>query len=372
MDNHKLEIDRGISFIEASPITLLLPDLNDKSFVFNVIDTPGHSNFASESTSALQIVDGALLVIDVVEGLTPRDKSLISELMKNNKPITIVLNKIDRLILELRLPVEDFYFKISYTLDDINNFINENEYVSTYKQQMVFSPTDGNVIFASSSLEFVFTLDSFTKLYADNHKLQGVDSQEFSRRLWGDVFYNQDKAQFVNSSNNGKFLRSFNFFILEPIYKIITQTLTYDGSSKNLAQLLWNNFKVSLHNAQYKQDSQMLLKEIFKLVFSGSKGFVDLVVHNIPSPIETASDRLELLSGSDNLPSARLIAQANKLIASADGERFYTLVRIYQGSIKAGSKVRVLGQNFDEDDDDYKIEVIDELFIPGGRVQDSS
>ena len=368
MDNHKLEIDRGIS-IEASPITLLLPDLNDKSFVFNIIDTPGHSNFASESTSALQIVDGALLVIDVVEGLTPRDKSLISELMKNNKPITIVLNKIDRLILELRLPVEDFYFKISYTLDDINNFINENEYVSTYRQQMIFSPTDGNVIFASSSLEFVFTLDSFTKLYADNDKLQGVDSQEFSRRLWCDVFYNQDKAQFVSSSNNGKFLRSFNFFILEPIYKIITQTLTYDGSSKNLASLLWNNFKVSLHNAQYKQDSQMLLKEILKLVFSGSKGFVDLVVHNIPSPIETASDRLELLSGSDKLPSARLIAQANKLIASADGERFYTLVRIYQGSIKAGSKVRVLGQNFDEDDDDYKIEVIDELFIPGGRYK---
>ena len=113
----------------------------------------------------------------------------------------------------------------------------------------------------------------------------------------------------------------------------------------------------------------MLLKEIFKLVFSGSKGFIDLVVHNIPSALEASSDTLELLSGSDNLPSTRLIAQANKLIASADGERFYTLVRIYQGSIKAGSKVRVLGQNFNDDADDYRIEVIDELFIPGGRYK---
>ncbi|CUM45446.1 uncharacterized protein AC631_02080 [Debaryomyces fabryi] len=368
MDNHKLEIDRGIS-IEASPITLLLPDLNERSFIFNIIDTPGHSNFASESTSALQIVDGALLVIDVLEGLTPRDKSLISELMKNNTPITIVLNKIDRLILELRLPVEDFYFKINYTLDDINNFINENEYISTYGKQLVFSPTEGNVIFASSSLEFVFTLDSFTKLYTNNHKLKGVDSYEFSRRLWGDVFYNSDKAQFVNSSNNGKFPRSFNFFILEPIYKIITQTLTYDGTSEKLANLLWDNFKVTLHNSQYKQDSQMLLKAIFKLVFSGSKGFVDLVVNNIPSPTEKVSDRLKLLSSSENASSTTLIAQANKLIASANGERFYSLVRIYQGSIKTGTKVRVLGQNYEEDDDDFRIEVVDELFVPGGRYK---
>lgn len=368
MDNHKLEIARGIS-IEMSPITLLLPDLNEKSFIFNIIDTPGHSNFASESSSALQVVDGALLVIDVVEGLTPRDKSLISELMKNNTPITIVLNKIDRLILELRLPIEDFYFKINYTLDDINDFINENEYASIYGQQLIFSPAQGNVIFASSSLEFVFTLDSFTKLYSNNHKLQGIDTQEFSRRLWGDVFYNSDKSQFVNSSNNGKFPRSFNFFILEPIYKIITHTLTYDGSSGKLANLLWNNFKVTLHNSQYKQDSQMLLKAIFKLVFSGSKGFVDLVVRNIPSPTENVSDKLKLLSYSENTSSTTLIAQANKLIASANGERFYSLVRVYQGTIKTGSKVRVLGQNFEEDEDDFRIEVVDEIFVPGGRYK---
>lgn len=368
MDNHKLEIDRGIT-IKSSPITLLLPDLNDKSYIFNITDTPGHFNFSDECSSAILVADGVVLVIDVVEGMSPRDKSIIAEVIKNNLPITIVLNKIDRLILELRLPVADFYYKIKYILDDINTFISENEYISSYGHETHLTPICDNIVFASSSLEFCFNLNSYTKLYAENNQMQNMDYQEFSKMLWGDIYYNPEKNQFINNSNNGKYPRSFNYFILDPIYKIITHTLTTDTSGKKLSALLWNNFKVSLHKSQYGQDSQILLKEVFKLIFTGSIGFVDLIVNSIPSPDEAVSERLARSLGPDTSSNNSLIAQAAKLVDSVDGERFYTLVRIYQGSMKVGARIKVLGENFSEDDEDYRIETVEELFIPGGRYK---
>ena len=55
--------------IKAKPITLLLPDLNSKSYIFNLIDTPGHVNFIGEFVAGLRISDGVILVIDVIEGM---------------------------------------------------------------------------------------------------------------------------------------------------------------------------------------------------------------------------------------------------------------------------------------------------------------
>lgn len=86
----------------------------------NFVDTPGHSGFSDEVTVGMRISDGVLLVVDCVEGVTSYVERLIKEALRNNLRIIIVINKLDRLVLELKLPPADAYYKLKHTLDEIN------------------------------------------------------------------------------------------------------------------------------------------------------------------------------------------------------------------------------------------------------------
>lgn len=77
------EQDRKIS-IKATPMTLLLPDSRDKSYVMNLIDTPGHPNFTDEVCCAARICDGAFLVVDAVEGVMMGTENTIKYLVDQN------------------------------------------------------------------------------------------------------------------------------------------------------------------------------------------------------------------------------------------------------------------------------------------------
>lgn len=70
-DTHVLSRNRQIS-IKSSPMSLVLPNSGGKSHLIHLIDTPGHVNFVDEVACAIRLVDGILLVVDVVEGvITP-------------------------------------------------------------------------------------------------------------------------------------------------------------------------------------------------------------------------------------------------------------------------------------------------------------
>jgi len=139
-DTHPLSIAREIS-LKSSPLSLVLQSSTGKSHLFNLIDTPGHVNFVDEVASAIRLVDGIVLVVDVVEGVSSivcfralyqtdarrqvmsNTEAIIRHGLSQNVAITLVLNKIDRLILELRVPPSDAYFKIKATIEEVNNVI---------------------------------------------------------------------------------------------------------------------------------------------------------------------------------------------------------------------------------------------------------
>ena len=75
------ERDRKIS-IKASPMSLILADSKDKSYLVNIFDTPGHPNFSDETLCALRISDGAIVVVDAIEGVMIGTERMIKYLVE--------------------------------------------------------------------------------------------------------------------------------------------------------------------------------------------------------------------------------------------------------------------------------------------------
>lgn len=316
LDTHKLEALRGVS-IKSTPATLLLLDLRGRSHAVTLLDCPGHPDFRAELLSLLLAADGVVLVLDVLEGLTAPDKRILTEAMRRNLPVVVVLNKFDRLILELRLPQRDFLQKVHHVLSSINAHVHHNEHVAGYTWERLFSPLKNNVVFASHTLNASFTLASWSKLYAETF---AVDQAALEKFLWGDVYF-----------KNGKFTKekgprtTFEEFVLDPLYKLITHTLVADSRDRKLAALLWDNFRVSLPKSAYSQDPQSLLKDVFHAVFPSTADLVHLIVQNVPLP----------QLSSRTLPEGAVVGEIFNVFPSSDYKRFLYVTRIFQGTLSA-------------------------------------
>lgn len=89
----------------------------------NIFDTPGHVNFTDEVTAAIRLCDGVVVFVDAAEGVVMNTERLIKHAIQERLAITICINKIDRLILELKLPPQDAYYKLRHILDVVNGLI---------------------------------------------------------------------------------------------------------------------------------------------------------------------------------------------------------------------------------------------------------
>lgn len=116
------EQERELS-IKSTPMSFVLPDTRNKSFVVNVMDTPGHVSFLDEVTAACRVADGAVVVVDAVEGVMMNTERVIKQAALARIPVTLVINKVDRLVLELKLPTSDAYHKLLHTLDEVNTIL---------------------------------------------------------------------------------------------------------------------------------------------------------------------------------------------------------------------------------------------------------
>ena len=90
MDSDSLEQERGITIMAKNTT------LHWSGYKFNIVDTPGHSDFGGEVERILTMVDGVILLVDVVEGPMTQTKFVLSKALKKNLPAIVVLNKLDR------------------------------------------------------------------------------------------------------------------------------------------------------------------------------------------------------------------------------------------------------------------------------------
>lgn len=358
-DVHVLERERGLS-IKASPMSLVLQSTKGKSHLLNLIDTPGHVNFADEVASGLRLADGVVLVVDVVEGVQTGAEQVIKHAVLEDLPMVLVINKMDRLILELNLPPADAYFKLKHVVEEVNTMI-ENTIPGQGEKRRI-SPEKGNVAFACSSMGWCFTLPSFAKMYADSY--DGVNASDFALRLWGDIFFNPTSRKFTRRGTEERSKRSFVNFVLEPIYKLYSHTISQ--SPEELRSIL-DNLGIHLKPSQYKSNAKDLMKAVCDQFFGGANGFVDMVVQHIPSPLEGAKRTLErYYTGPLDSETAKamqqcdqngpLVVHVTKLFNTADAASFNAFGRVMSGVCRPGQQVRVLGEGYTLEDEEDMVE----------------
>lgn len=87
------EQERGVS-IKATPVTLVLQDIKQKSYLMNIFDTPGHVNFSDEVTASLRLCDGVVVFVDAAEGVMLNSERLIKHAVQEKMCITLCINKV--------------------------------------------------------------------------------------------------------------------------------------------------------------------------------------------------------------------------------------------------------------------------------------
>nr|CAG4643708.1 EOG090X00RJ [Lepidurus arcticus] len=367
------EQQRGVS-TKAMPLSLVLQDLKDKSYLINVFDTPGHVNFSDEATAAMRLCDGVVVFVDSVEGVLLNTERLLKHAIQERLPITLCINKIDRLMLELKLPPVDAYYKMRQIIDEINGMIS---LYSDEENTQFLSPILGNVCFASAQYNVCFTLESFSKLYAENY---GTDfnSYEFARRLWGDIFLNSKTRKFVKKAPNSSVQRTFIEFILEPLYKILSQVVGDVDST--LPQVL-SELGVKLSAEEMKLNIRPLLKLVCTRFLGDFTGFVDMVVKHVPSPLVAAERKvphiytgpLESQAGQDMIncdPEGVLMVHTTKQYPTEDCSCFYVFGRVFSGTLHAHQSVRLLGEHYSlADEEDSRLLQVGRLWVYESRYK---
>ena len=370
LDNREDEQKRKIS-LKSSPISLVLQNSEGKSFLFNFIDTPGHSNFFDEVQSALRMVDGVIIVIDVLEGITLQTEKVIKECIKENLDIVILLNKIDRFILELKIPPNDAYFKIKFIIDEFNKIVIENEIYNLNKTKKYFiHPNSGNVLFGASKYNVVFSLESLAnKLYNNKNKNNKInlDYKKFAKLLYGDIYYDEKNNKFTKDMTGEDKKRTFVKFVLEPLYKIIGYSISEEKDE--LIEFLskgfnLNNFEINQIN--FKSDPNPLLTQILTMIYGQYSSTVDICTKNIVDSEEGSKRKISnLYTGNRNTnfyqeiikasPDGPLICCVYKLYHKYDHLSFDLFGRVLSGTIKQKMKILIMGENYtlEETEDSY-------------------
>lgn len=200
LDNREDEIERGIT-IKSTGVTMYykhnLYGKEEQEYLINLIDSPGHVDFSSEVTAALRVTDGALVIVDAVEGVCVQTETVLRQAMQEKIRPILMINKVDRAIHELQLSPEEMYQRFARVIDQVNVVIS-NYRDSEEEEDTVLDPTKGNVVFGAGKDQWAFSLATFAQLY--NKKDESAKS--FMKRAWGDNFYDEENKKWINEPHN--------------------------------------------------------------------------------------------------------------------------------------------------------------------------
>ena len=156
MDFDKEEQERGITIYKAN-VTLIFAQKNQE-YVINMIDTPGHVDFSGRVIRSLRAIDGAVVVCDAVEGIMTQTETVTRMALEERVKPVLFINKVDRLIKELRLTPEKMQAQLAEVVSNFNTLI-DTYAEPKYKEKCKVCIQDASVTFGSAKDRWAINID---------------------------------------------------------------------------------------------------------------------------------------------------------------------------------------------------------------------
>jgi elongation factor 2 len=161
MDTEEDEQERGIT-IDAANVSMT-HEYEGEDHLINLIDTPGHVDFGGDVTRAMRAVDGALVVVDAVEGAMPQTETVLRQALREGVKPALFINKVDRLISELQEGPEEMQERLLDVIHDVNELIRGMTEEMETVEDWTVSVEDGTVAFGSALYKWGVSAPSMTR-----------------------------------------------------------------------------------------------------------------------------------------------------------------------------------------------------------------
>ncbi|XP_042354364.1 elongation factor 2 [Plectropomus leopardus] len=353
--------------LEDNDLAFIKQCKDGNGFLINLIDSPGHVDFSSEVTAALRVTDGALVVVDCVSGVCVQTETVLRQAIAERIKPVLMMNKMDRALLELQLNPEDLFTTFQRIIESVNVII------STYGEDeggpmgnIMIDPVVGTVGFGSGLHGWAFTLKQFAEMYVakftkEENKLEPAERckkvEDMMKKLWGDRYFDPSAGKFSKSStgpDGEKLPRTFSQLVLDPIYKVFDAIMNF--KKEETAKLI-EKLGVKLDSDDKEKEGKPLLKAVMRHWLPAGDALLQMITIHLPSPVTAQKYRCELLyegPGDDEAamgikncdPKGPLMMYISKMVPTNDKGRFYAFGRVFSGTVSTGLKVRIMGSNF--------------------------
>ncbi|KAJ9613562.1 Cytoplasmic GTPase/eEF2-like protein (ribosomal biogenesis) [Cladophialophora chaetospira] len=390
LDSRPDEQLRGIT-MESSAISLYFSMMSrqkedeeskKEEYLINLIDSPGHIDFSSEVSTASRLCDAAIILVDAVEGVCSQTVTVLRQVwLEKLKPL-LVINKIDRLVTELKMTPAEAYLHLERVLEGVNAVIGgffqgeraqedlewreqldqrraareqqkqdalndsaseadvDQSYEERDDEDLYFAPENNNVIFGSAIDGWAFTVRQFAGIY---EKKLGIKRSVLEKVLWGD-FYLDPKTKKVLGQKHlkGRNLKPiFVQLVLEPIWQAYDATVGVNGARGDPALLEKITKSLSINLPAHitrSRDTKAILQAVMSSWLPLSTAVLVSVIEYLPSPPVAQNTRLpemieDLVSSKsidhslkdsmikfNTTPSAPIVAYVSKMVAIPESE----------------------------------------------------
>eukprot|EP01060_Flectonema_neradi_P025189 TRINITY_DN33_c8_g1_i1.p1 TRINITY_DN33_c8_g1~~TRINITY_DN33_c8_g1_i1.p1 ORF type:complete len:983 (+),score=168.44 TRINITY_DN33_c8_g1_i1:23-2950(+) len=304
-------IDEQEKLITMKASTIALEHTySGQSHVLNLIDSPGHVDFSCEVSTAVRLSDGALILVDAVDGVSTQTRAVLEQAYREKVKCILVINKIDLLITSQQLDPVSAYNQLSLILQDVNvliasfavadnitaSQINEDQETDSLSDTSEghlegwFEPSKGNVIFASAWDAWGFTTRNIARVYA---KKLGWSENKLTQALWGEWYIDPKKKKIQRKPPKPDSQPMCVKFMLEQIWRIY-ETAQIEDLEERSAQLtkMAKALNIEIKESVLKKDSKQVASHFMSSWVPLAKCVLDAAVVQLPSPVEAQKYRL--------------------------------------------------------------------------------